>query len=155
MENWKDLGLLKSGKNVQYLQHVKHLHNIKRSFLLRERKGCIRSSVARQSREVMPLLLSALSGHIWSAGSSSGFPSKRDTYWRQSSKGQVKILSCEEKLREQGLFSLEKNRLREISSMHTNIWRDDVKKREPGSFLWCPGTGEEAMGTNWNTGGSI
>ena len=28
-------------------------------------------------------------------------------------------------------------------------------RTEPGSFQWCPVTWPEAMGTNWNTGGSL
>jgi len=28
---------------------------------------------------------------------------------------------------------------------------EKVKETEPGSFQWCPVTGWEAMGTNWNT----
>ena len=31
----------------------------------------------------------------------------------------------------------------------------DTKRTEPGSFQWCPMTGPEAVGTNWNTGGSL
>jgi len=29
------------------------------------------------------------------------------------------------------------------------------EKKEPGSFQWCPVTGQETMGINRNTGGSI
>ncbi len=53
------------------------------------------------------------------------------------------------------LFSLKKKRLREISSMPINALREDAKKREPGSSQYCPVTGKETMGTNWNTGGLI
>ena len=35
-----------------------------------------------------------------------------------------------------------------------NTWREGAKKTEPASLQWCPVTGQEAMGTNWNTGGS-
>ena len=28
-------------------------------------------------------------------------------------------------------------------------------KTESGSFQWCPVAGQEAMVTNWNTGGSV
>ncbi|KAK4817452.1 LOW QUALITY PROTEIN: hypothetical protein QYF61_015607 [Mycteria americana] len=44
--------------------------------------GCTRRSVSSRSREVILPLLST--GHLWSAGSSSGLPSARETwtYWR-------------------------------------------------------------------------
>jgi len=42
-----------------------------------------------------------------------------------------------------------------IPSRYTNNWREDVKRTEPGPFQWCSVTGGEAMGTNWNTGGSV
>jgi len=57
-------------------------------------------------------------------------------------------LSYQERLRQLGLFSLEQRRLREISSMCTNICREGAKKIQPGSFQWCPVTGKEVMGTN-------
>ncbi|KAK4831498.1 hypothetical protein QYF61_018082 [Mycteria americana] len=43
-------------------------------------------------------------------------------------------LSCEERLRELGLITLEKGRLWGISSM------EDAKRTETSSFQWCPGT---------------
>ena len=30
-----------------------------------------------------------------------------------------------------------------------------VQRTEPGSFCWCPVSGQEAMSTNWNTGGFL
>ena len=101
-------------------------------------------------------------GHTCSVGSSSGLPSKRNRYilkrihWRifttKVLKG-LEHLSCKKRLRELGLSSLEKPQ--GVSSMYVNTWREGAKKTEPGSFQWCPVPGPVAMGTNWNTGGSL
>jgi len=39
--------------------------------------------------------------------------------------------------------------------MHINTLRQGVRKREKDSFQWCPVTGQEALGTDENTGGSV
>ena len=36
--------------------------------------------------------------------------------------------------------------------MYTNILRVSAKRMGPGSFQWCPVTGQGATGTNCNTG---
>ena len=42
-----------------------------------------------------------------------------------------------------------------ILSVYINTWRESAKKTEPGCFQWCPVTGEEAVGTNWNMRGFV
>ena len=37
--------------------------------------------------------------------------------------------------------------------MYIHTYREGAKKVEPGSFQWCPVTGQEAMDTNWNKAG--
>lgn len=36
--------------------------------------------------------------------------------------------------------------------MSVNTWSEDAKRMEPESYRWCLVLGQEAMGTNWNTG---
>jgi len=60
----------------------------------------------------------------------------------------LEYLSYEERLRELGLFSLEKRRLRGVFSMLINTCRKGAKRMDPGSFQWCPVTGPEAPGTH-------
>jgi len=54
-----------------------------------------------------------------------------------------------------GLFSPEKRGLGGILSIDISTQREGANRMEPGSFQWCPVTGPEAMGPNWNTGGSL
>lgn len=61
-------------------------------------------------------------------------------------------LSYEKKLGELGLFTLEKVQC--ISLMSIKI-RTEGAKTEPGSSQCCPVPGQEALGTNWSTGGSF
>ena len=94
--------------------------------------------------------------HTWSTVSSSELPSARETRSSWIVQWRAMNISYEETLRELGLFSLKKRRLmRGILSMYINTWREGAKRMEPGSFQWCPVTGLQAMGTNWNTGGSL
>ena len=97
-------------------------------------------------------------GHNWRAAFTSGLPSTTEEKLQQKAMKMIKELehlSCEIRWRELGLLSLEKWRLRGISSMCTNTCREGAKRTVPGSLQWCPVTGPEATGTNWNTRGSL
>lgn len=127
--------------------------------------GCIRKTVTSKLRDIIPSLYSALVRHIWSARSSAGLPNRRDidilerVQWRTTEmvKG-LGYLAYKERLRDLGLFNLEK-RLREILSMWRNTWfcsgGSGIKKAESDSSQCCPVTGQEAIGVNWTTGNSI
>ena len=103
-------------------------------------------------------------GHTWSTVSSLGLPSTSEiwSYWRESSKGPWRWLrdwsiSPMRKGRESSdCAAWKREDLRAASSsMCKNIWREGVKKMEPGYFQWCPVTGAQAVGTHWNAGGSV
>ena len=70
------------------------------------------------SQEVVFPLCSAQARHTWSAGSSSGLPSARETwtYWSEHSRGDqpswgLEHVAYEEKLQDFGLFAFKKKRL--------------------------------------------
>jgi len=59
---------------------------------------------------------------------------------------EMKHLSYEERLRELECFNLE-NFSGDLMIV-TNNSREGLKQMEPGSFQWCPVSGQDGMGTS-------
>ncbi|RMC14074.1 hypothetical protein DUI87_09162 [Hirundo rustica rustica] len=118
--------------------------------------GCIRKSIASRLREMMLPLYSALVGphqeccvQLWAPQDKRDMELLEQVQWRamKMCKG-LEHLSCEERLRELGLFSL-KNR--HLGGDLINIYeylRGGSQRMDPGSFLWCQATDQEAMDRN-------
>lgn len=97
-------------------------------------------------------------GHTCSAVSSPGLPSTREAWmcWKvkQRAPKVMEHLSYTERLREQGLFSLGKRRLKRISWMYINkCLRRGCKETRDGIFSLVPS--DRRKGMKWKTGGSV
>lgn len=62
-------------------------------------------------------------------------------------------LACEESLRELDFSAW--RRIGLMNPIHLYIYLRQVKKMEPDSFQWHPGTVQEAKSTDWNTGKNL
>ncbi|KAK4820496.1 hypothetical protein QYF61_027957 [Mycteria americana] len=92
--------------------------------------GCIRQNTASKPRAVTLPPRSALTRQTWTYWS----PAQGHTDHQCTGASDIPA-----GLRELGLFSPGKSRLRGIPSMCTNTCREGAKRTEPGSFQWCPG----------------
>lgn len=101
--------------------------------------------------------------HTWSAGSRSGLYSTGETwmYWRDSSEWSWrwwKDWSTSPVRRGWGNWGCSHQRRKDsvgITTAYKYIQIEGAKRMESASFQWWPMPGQEFIGTNWNTGGSI
>ena len=148
----KDLGVLVDTKLTMSKRYALYQKKKKSQQYL----GCTRRSAASRWREVsLPFCSALVRLHLerWVQFWAPQHKRDMDILERVQNRATemmkgLQHLSCEERLRELGLFSLQQRRLGEdLINVHKYLERR-CKEMEPGSFHWCPATGQEARGTS-------
>ncbi|PKU46843.1 hypothetical protein llap_2816 [Limosa lapponica baueri] len=125
--------------------------------------GCIKKSVASMWRQViLPFYSALVRPHLESCIQfwAPQFKKDKELHERIQRRAAKMIkgmqhLSYEERLRDLGLFSLEKIIQRGNLINAYEYLKGGVKRMGSGSSQWCLVTGQGAMDTSWNKGSSI